>query len=107
MTSKYMRLLQEVYNDMTTKNPENQYQDLESDEGNVENKLNIEEIIYGLGRGWNPEIKQIDILQKLTESDVDKLITTLNELGDADDKNWVLKDNLIRQFFAMAKNPNV
>lgn len=104
MTNKDIRLLQEMYDDVRT--------DGEKDIS-VDSDVNQEEgskfgtIEIGLGRSWNPSVQQIDMLQSLSESDVDELITHLNNLGEQDESNWVLKDNLIRQFFAMAKNPNV
>lgn len=104
MTNKDIRLLQEMYDDVRT--------DGEKDIS-VDSDVNQEEgskfgtIEIGLGRSWNPSVQQIDMLQSLSESDVDELIKHLNSKGEEDEQYWVLKDNLIRQFFAMAKNPNV
>ena len=105
MTNKDIRLLQEVYQDMKVDGKADNVP-VNADYKEVDG-TNFEQIKIGLGRSWNPSVQQIDMLQSLSESDVDKLIEHLNKLGEEDEQNWVLKDNLIRQFFAMAKNPNV
>jgi hypothetical protein len=60
----------------------------------------------GLGRS-NPSVEQADLLQGLSKDEAEELLNHLNEKGEEDDSNWVLKDNLIRQLFDLLKNPNI
>ena len=98
MTSKDIRLLQEVYDDMRM--GEEREVPVNKDDSKKYEQMKIE-----LGRGWNPRPNQVDALQKLTANDVNALVDHLNGLGD-EEKN-AFKDNLIKQVFSILQTPNV
>ena len=98
MTSKDIRLLQEVYDDMRM--GEEREVPVNKDDSKKYEQMKIE-----LGRGWNPRPNQVDALQKLTANDVNALVDHLNGLED-EEKN-AFKDNLIKQVFSILQTPNV
>jgi hypothetical protein len=60
----------------------------------------------GLGRP-NPSVEQGDLLQGLSENNARELLSHLNQKGEENEENWVLKDNLILQLFDLLRNPNI
>lgn len=120
MTNKDIILLQEVYEDISNNVPDWDMKmggeryvtklgvDKEEDEEDEEvDGIDFEKIKIGLGRGFNPLPEQTNILQNLTEMGINKLIEHLDLLGEENEENWALKNNLIRQLFYMVKNPNI
>jgi len=89
MTKKDIELLQKLYEENDPQ--ENKFQQIE----------------IGLGRGWNPSINHLSNLQNMSKEGIDELINHLNMIGEEDEQNWVLKDNLIRHLFSAVKEPNI
>jgi hypothetical protein len=80
---------------------------IDSDEEDREEENDkFSQLEIGLGRP-NPSVEQGDLLQGLSENDARELLNHLNQKGEENEDNWVLKDNLILQLFDLLRNPNI
>jgi hypothetical protein len=79
---------------------------INSDKDREEEGDEFKEIKIGLGRE-NASPKQADLLQGLDYNQAKELLKHLNSIGEDNEDNWVLKDNLILQLFDLLKNPNI
>jgi len=76
------------------------------EEDREEENDKFSQLEIGLGR-TNPSVEQGDLLQGLSENDARDLLNHLNQKGEENEENWVLKDNLILQLFDLLRNPNI
>jgi hypothetical protein len=76
------------------------------EEDRAEENDKFSQLEIGLGRP-NPSVEQGDLLQGLSENDARELLNHLNQKGEENGENWVLKDNLILQLFDLLRNPNI
>jgi hypothetical protein len=76
------------------------------EEDRAEENDKFSQLEIGLGR-TNPSVEQGDLLQGLSENDARELLNHLNQKGEENEENWVLKDNLILQLFDLLRNPNI
>lgn len=79
---------------------------INSEEDREEEGDEFKEIKIGLGRE-NASPEQADLLQGMDNNQAKELLNHLNSIGEENEENWVLKDNLILQLFDLLKNPNI
>jgi hypothetical protein len=79
---------------------------INSEEDREEEGDEFKEIKIGLGRE-NASPEQADLLQGMDSNQAKELLNHLNSIGEENEENWVLKDNLILQLFDLLKNPNI
>ena len=77
--------------------PHQEPMDLEDEE---EPKMQFSAIIDDLSKSI-PSENLINRLKMLPKFEVQTLIDELNQLGDEDERNWMLKDNLIKALFVV------
>jgi hypothetical protein len=115
MKNKDTLMLAEAYFNILKENQSEYVASGENDQHGLEdNSVESEEtsnnkfsqLEIGLGRP-NPSVEQGDLLQGLSENDARELLNHLNQKGEENEENWVLKDNLILQLFDLLRNPNI